>query len=491
MRKKDHLMVKKPNAFLYFIAYILAYPFLKITFRLKVNRSCFNPPKGPFIVLANHESFIDFLLVMLAFYPYRLNAVAAQKYFNFRPLNWLLPIMGAIPKYLFETDMRAVLSIMRVIKRGDQLLIFPEGRDSVHGPYMGMIKSTGKLIKKLEVPVVSCNIEGSYNCAPFWRKGFRRGRIRVTFANLFSAEDVQRLTVDEINDRIDARLSGADAMPAQALSLDGKALSVDKLPEGKSSSADKPSEDKPSSAESPPEGKPSSSDKPLTLFKAKKLVEGLENILYYCPCCHSEFTLKTADNIISCTTCGITATMDRSSVFSAGRVGVVCREAAVSGQETGSGEGVVGKQDAGSGADAFPKTVSDWYTTQVLYEKQRLEEGVDLVRTEVLVSMPLDRGRGFAIRGQGELRLDSKGWHFDGEIAGENTQLLFPINTVPVVPFEPNYSIQICKGKDFYDFLPRDNPRASAKYATIGECAYWRFASTIQMTPGKDSAFPQ
>jgi len=462
-------MVKKPNAFLYFIAYILAYPVLKIVFRLKVNRSQCSLPKGPFVVVANHESFIDFLLVMLAFYPHRLNAVAAQKYFNFRPLNWLLPIMGAIPKYLFETDLRAVLSIMRVIKRGDQLLLFPEGRDSVHGLYMGMIKSTGKLIKKLEVPVVSCNVEGAYNCAPFWRKGFRPGRIRVTFANLFSVEDVQRLTVDEINDRIDARLSGADAMSAQALPLEGKA-----------SPAGKPSEDKLLSAE-----------KPLTLFKAKKLVEGLENILYYCPCCHGEFTLTTAGNTISCTACGSTATMDRNSVFSAGRVGVVCRESAVGGQDAGSGEGAVDGQSAGSGEGAFPKTVADWYTAQVLYEKQRLREGVDLVKTEVLVSMPLDRGRGFAVRGQGELRLDSKGWHFDGELAGENTQLFFPIDTVPVVPFEPNYSIQICRGKDFYDFIPRENPRASAKYATIGECAYWRFASTIQMTPGKDSAFPQ
>jgi len=458
-------MVRKPNAFLYFIAFILIYPVLKILFCLKVDRSCCKLPKGPYIVLSNHESFIDFLLVMLALYPHRLNAVTAQKYFNFRPLNWLLPLMGAIPKYLFETDMHAVFSIMKVIRRGDRLLIFPEGRDSVHGPYMGMIKSTGKLIKKLQVPVLSCNIEGSYNCAPFWRKGFRCGRIRVTFANLFSEEDIQRLTVEEINNQIDVRLSGKDVVLAQESPLEPPLEEPRREP--RREPLDEPLKEpqretmEEQSLKEFRRNTSSSPKKPLTLLREKKLAEGLENILYYCPVCQREFTLETRDNTISCTACRSRATMDRKSVFSA------------------HGEG------------AFPKTIADWYKAQVLHERQKLQEDIDLVRAEVLVSMPLDGGRGFTIRGNGTLRLDNKGWHFDGELDGEKTQLFFPINTVPVVPFEPNYSIQICRGKDFYDFIPRDNPRASAKYATIGECAYWRFASNIQITPGKDSGFSQ
>jgi len=67
--------------------------------------------------------------------------------------------------------------------------------------------------------------------------------------------------------------------------------------------------------------------------------------------------------------------------------------------------------------------------------------------------------------------------------------LFFPINSVPAVPFEPNGNIQICQRGNFYLFIPRDDSQASAKYATIGECAYWRFASPLQMMPGKDSGF--
>ena len=66
------------------------------------------------------------------------------------------------------------------------------------------------MIKKFGVPVVTSYIEGATVCLPHWRKGFRTGRVRVTYKNLFSAEDTQSLSVDEINDAIDARLSGEE-----------------------------------------------------------------------------------------------------------------------------------------------------------------------------------------------------------------------------------------------------------------------------------------
>jgi len=380
---------------------------------------------------------MDFLLVMLAFYPHRLNAMAARKYFYYRPLNWFLPLMGAIPKYLFEADMIAVMAAMKVIKNGDQILLFPEGRDSVHGLYMGASTSLGKMIKKLQVPVISCTIEGSYNCMPFWRKAFRCGHIHLTFEDLFSVTDITNLTADEINSRINARLSGSDS---ELASMSTPAS----VPMSASISSPLPALD--------------SAQKQLRLFRARKLVEGLENILYYCPQCHSEFTLKTQGNTISCTSCGSTATMDRAGLLS-------------------------------SENNTLPRTVADWYKAQVLYEKLFLVEDGDLIRADVLVSMPLDNSRGFEVCGEGELRLNSKGWFFDGLLSGESAQLFFPINTVPAVPFEPNGNIQICQRGNFYLFIPRDNPQASAKYATIGECVYWRFASPLQMMPGKDSGF--
>jgi len=264
---KRKVSVKRPNGALYFVAYALVYPLLKICFKLDVERKELDMPEGAYVMVANHHTMIDFLLAMLAFYPRRLNAVGAQKWFLYKPLNKFLPMMGVIPKNMFDPDVRSIIGMKTVLNRGDGILLFPEGRCSSSQAYAGMHKSTGKLIKKFGVPVLSCYIEGAEVCLPHWRKGFRFGRIRVTYKNLFSESDVKTLSIDEINAAVDARLSGAEgALPII---------------------------------------------KPFRTTWSRKLAKGLHHVLYYCPKCNMEFTMATKGNSIFCTACGNKAVMDR------------------------------------------------------------------------------------------------------------------------------------------------------------------------------------
>ena len=401
--------VKKPNGVLYLIVYLLIYPVLKLVFRLKVDRGAYRPPRGSFIAVSNHQSFMDFLLVMLTIYPRRLNAVTALKFFLYRPLDKLLPMMGCIPKKLFDPDTRSIKGIMAVLNRGDAVLLFPEGRCSVDGAYMGIHKSTGKLIKRLGAPVISCRIEGSYICMPFWRKGIRPGRVRVTLSNLFDAEKINALPEEELTRRLDERLGG-DLEPAGSLGV----------------------------------------------YRARRLAQGLENILYYCPECEREFTLYTRGNAIACKACGFEGTMDRAARLHCARGDIT--------------------------------SVHDWYKLQCVYERQFLHEAMAPVKTRAIVRMPLRAGKGVDPCGEGELWLDPRGWHYAGELLGEDVRLFFPIATVPALPFDPNDDFQIYAQGNFYMFTPV-NKRASAKYATIGECAPWRFAEDAQMTCAQDGGF--
>jgi len=407
------MKTKRPNAILYFIVYILFYPILKLLFRLEVDRSNYNPPKGAFVVISNHVSFMDFLLVMLSFYPRRLNAVAAQKFYFYRPLNILLPMMGCIPKNLFDPDIRSVIRMKKVLNLGCKVLLFPEGRCTVAGSYMGMHKATGKLIKSLGVPVISCHIEGAYTCMPFWRKGLRFGRERVTLANLFTAEDIKALTAEGINDAIDARLSGFGTRPAV---------------------------------------------KPFCTFGTRRLAEGMHNILYWCPNCGRELTLETGGCTISCTACGNTAEMDRYARL------------------------------IPAPGSHVPETVQDWYREQTLFEAARLHEEMEPVSVDVTVRMSVKKAEGIEPCGKGTLYLIPAGWRYKGTLFGEEADLFFPIETVPALPFDPNDNFQIYSKGRFYAFTPEDG-RLCAKFATIGECAYWRFADPNRMTPSHNSGF--
>jgi len=360
---------------------------------------------------------MDFLVVMLSLYPMKLNAVAAQKFFLYKPLNKLLPVMGCIPKNLFDPDVRSIIGIKTVLKRGGDVLLFPEGRCSCDGFYAGMHRSTGKLIKKLSVPVISCHIEGSYICMPFWRGGIRAGRVRITISNLFSPESLQSLSIDEINTAIDAGLGGHCGTGRQV---------------------------------------------PLSRFRTfgtRRLAEGLQYILYWCPKCGQEFTTETAKCRIYCTACGNAAELDRYAMLNPTPGSVV------------------------------PNDIHSWYKEQARYEARKLHAGMDPISVHVSVRLPSDvPGGGMATYGSGIISIDPKGWRYEGKLKDERVNLFFPIDTVPALPIDPNDVFQIYAHGTFYMFSP-DNKRECIKYSVIGECAYWKFASNVQMTPGRDSGF--
>jgi len=414
--------VKRPNAFLYFIVYILVYPLLKILFGLKKDRKGLDLPKGPYIVLSNHLTMHDFILVMLAFYPRRLNAVTATKFFMYKPLNWFLPTMGCIPKNMFDPDVRSVVNIKSVLKRGDGVLLFPEGRCSGTHAYVGIHKATGKLIKKLGVPVISSYLEGVTGCMPHWRKFIKFGKTRVTFRNLFSVEDLKTMDVDDINAAIDVRLGNNECTTALK--------------------------------------------KPFKVYREKRLAEGLHQVLYFCPKCEQEYVMESKGNVLRCTACGFSAMLDR-----------------------------YGKLIHDSGDDISDE-VSKWMQKQVQHTMRSVSEDFSLVLENVKVRTPvLDEsgkigttGAGTHETGFGTMKLDPKGWHFEGVLSGKPASILFPIDSLPAISYDHSDNFQLYHEGDFYMFIPEE-PRKCLEYVILTEGLHWRFATKPLLTPGVDSGF--
>jgi len=414
MNCKKNDTIKKPDAGLYFLVYLLVYPLLKLFFKLQIERINFKMPEGAYIVLSNHNTMIDFILVMLSFYPHRLNAVGAQKWFLYKGLNKFLPKMGVIPKNMFDPDVRSIINIKNVLNRGDGILLFPEGRCSSSQVYAGMHKSTGKLIQKFNVPVISCFIEGAQVCMPHWRKGFRFGRVRITYSDLFSPGEAKNLSTDEVNNKIDAYLSGtAGLLPIK---------------------------------------------KPFRTVWSRKLAEGLEQILYYCPNCNSEYTMITNGNSIRCTSCNNEATLDREAKLTPTPGSIAQNE------------------------------ISLWYRDQVRNEMQSVNEDMKPITENVKIRTPSPNPGEAEKTGSGIMRLDPKGWHFEGEISGNQTTLFFPTESVPAMSYDHNTNYQISHAGSYYMFTPED-PRKCLKYVILAECIHRKFAPNPLMTPGKNSGY--
>lgn len=154
--------------------------------------------KPPYIMLSNHMYFIDFELVALATFPHRMNNVINIDGYYRR--GWLMELIGGICTRKFTNDLHLIKSIMKVLKRGDVVGMYPEARYSPCGTTSYIPESVGKLIKKCKVPVVVIIHHGNHLHTPFWN--FRKKRkvplyTRVT--QILTVEQIEKMSIEEIN----------------------------------------------------------------------------------------------------------------------------------------------------------------------------------------------------------------------------------------------------------------------------------------------------
>ena len=95
--------------------------------------------RGPAILITNHKNQMDFLLVL-----YECN----------RFLNWCLRMLGAIKVDRFSFGMDFFCESVEALRRGQLLLIFPEGRFSTTGEILEFRSTAALLALQTDVPII-------------------------------------------------------------------------------------------------------------------------------------------------------------------------------------------------------------------------------------------------------------------------------------------------------------------------------------------------
>ena len=137
-----------------------------IKHRTKITKLGVKGLKPPYVLLGNHNAFLDMSVSTAATFPYIGNYVVAIDGFIGR--EWLLRSIGCICKRKFTSDRTLIRHLKTVIKNGGIAAIYPEARYSLCGTTAPLPESLGKLCKMLSVPVVTLITHGNHINHPFW-----------------------------------------------------------------------------------------------------------------------------------------------------------------------------------------------------------------------------------------------------------------------------------------------------------------------------------
>jgi 1-acyl-sn-glycerol-3-phosphate acyltransferase len=176
-----YIFMLVPEYLLRFVAFVVS----RVLYRFRVRGDEHLPVQGPAIVVANHVSFVDAILLMAAS-PRPIRFVMDHRIFAVPVLGWLFRLGKAIPiapeRENAEVYRAAFEAADRVLADGDLLGIFPEGaitRDGELQPFKGGIM---KILERRPVPVVPValqNLWGSFfsriEAGRAMTKPFRRG----------------------------------------------------------------------------------------------------------------------------------------------------------------------------------------------------------------------------------------------------------------------------------------------------------------------------
>mgnify|MGYP006197461547 FL=1 len=199
----------------------------RVIYRLRVRGGEHIPVDGAAIVVANHVSFVDAVLLMAAS-PRPIRFIMDHRIFATPVLGWLFRLAKAIPvapqKEDPEAYARAFEAAAAVLREGDLLAIFPEGgitRDGSLQPFKGGVLKVLEQARAdgLTVPVVPMGLShlwGSFFSRIELRGGeptamvrpFRRGVWSPVELQVGPALAPQGLTTDSLRERVAGLISG-------------------------------------------------------------------------------------------------------------------------------------------------------------------------------------------------------------------------------------------------------------------------------------------
>lgn len=136
------------------------------------------PKSGSFIIASNHISNIDPFILGIST-KRKFSYVAKDSLFKNKWLAFFFHQVGAVPIKRDGADFHALREVLKRIKKGCSVILFPEGTRGTGDRSKKVQPGVGLIAQKSGVPVIPAFIRGSDNGLPPGKKWFRRYPVTV------------------------------------------------------------------------------------------------------------------------------------------------------------------------------------------------------------------------------------------------------------------------------------------------------------------------
>ncbi len=159
--------------------------------------------KGPFFIMANHQSMID-IIALIAILPFGVGFLARKEFFRIPILRGWMETIGCV-KIDRENRESAITSLDKastVAKERNSVVIFPEGTRSPDGRLGGFKKGGFVAAIKSELPILPINIVGTHQIMPKHKHSFKPGIVYIKIDELIETSGYSPSEKEALMDRV-------------------------------------------------------------------------------------------------------------------------------------------------------------------------------------------------------------------------------------------------------------------------------------------------
>jgi acyl-[acyl-carrier-protein]-phospholipid O-acyltransferase/long-chain-fatty-acid--[acyl-carrier-protein] ligase len=146
-----------PQYVVRFVLWLLTHTFYKIRI---VGREHL-PEDGPALLVSNHVSFVDALLIGASAMPHAVRFMLHRDYYDLKWMHWFFRMMGCIP--ISQKSRRDIIGALRTaraqLESGAMVCIFAEGAITRTGRVMPFKRGFEKIVENTDIPIIPVHLD--------------------------------------------------------------------------------------------------------------------------------------------------------------------------------------------------------------------------------------------------------------------------------------------------------------------------------------------